>query len=386
MKEQDYKVLHIGEEASHPLDKKIVHKAKKAHLMNMFSFMAIGAMFLGLFIVSSSSRTQADESQKHIEALMDEVGSLSQENFSLSQQVESQLAVLQSIESDFSEIEEVVELFDKDFAGFKTSIDDDFKIETQNIELSSVEDDENIDFLLLGTNGAHTDTIMVASVNIDKQKVSLFSIPRDLYVNGRRINAYYNTYGVEQLERMVEAVTDLEIDYYAEIDLDGFEEVINLIGGVDVYVEEAIYDGLYPNSSGGYSAYSISAGQYHFDGEDALKYARSRKSTSDFHRAARQQEIINALRTKVIQMDSVMSTKELAQLFQAFLAYIETDMALVDMVGAYYDYKDYEVERGFVLSSSNYLSSTINQSGAYILLPNSGNWQEIQEAIQELVN
>ncbi|EKD93554.1 MAG: hypothetical protein ACD_28C00119G0001, partial [uncultured bacterium] len=62
-------------------------------------------------------------------------------------------------------------------------------------DLLGVSNDETFDILVLGTNGAHTDSIMVASINEEKEKVSLFSIPRDLYINGRRINAYYTYYG-----------------------------------------------------------------------------------------------------------------------------------------------------------------------------------------------
>lgn len=327
-------------------------------------------------------RTEAQKNEEYIEALMDEIGTLSQDNFILAQQVESQRSVLQSIESEFTEMEDVLDLLDQDFESLRQGVDEEFTFTEGSFDDS---DDNTIDFLILGTNGAHTDTLIIASVNEEEEKISVFSVPRDLYVNGRRINAYFTYYGVDQLERMLEDVVGLEIDHYAQVDLDGFEQVVNIIGGIDVYVEEAIYDGLYPSGNGGYHPYSIEVGQYHFDGEEALKYARSRKSTSDFHRAARQQDILEAIRKKVIQMDAVMNTKELAQLFQAFLSHVETDMSLLDIVAAYNDYKDYEINSGLVISTDNYLRSMINQSGAYILLPSSGNYDQIKAAIRDLV-
>ena len=246
--------------------------------------------------------------------------------------------------------------------------------------------DATFDILLLGTNGAHTDTIMVASINEEKEKISLFSVPRDLYVNGRKINEYYTYYGVDTLQRMVETVTGLQIDQYAQVDLKGFVEIVDLLGGVDVHVSKSIYDGLYPNGKGGYSPYSIEEGDHHFDGEEALRYARSRESTSDFDRAGRQQIVLAAVRTKIEQLDSVMDLKELSELFQTGLEYSTTDMDVLDIVGYYFDYKDYDLSTGFVLTSSNYLYSMINEGGAYILLPRGGNYDEIHQVISDLVN
>mgnify|MGYP001610997180 FL=1 len=247
-------------------------------------------------------------------------------------------------------------------------------------------EDSTFDILVLGTNGSHTDTIIVASINEEKNKISLFSIPRDLYINGRRINEYYTYYGVDQLGRMVSSVTGLEMDHYVQVDLNGFVEIVDLLGGLDVYVSEALYDGLYPNGKGGYSAYSVEVGQHHFTGEEALRYARSRKSTSDFDRAERQQTILAALRSKVVQLDSVMEMKGLTKLFQTAIQNTTTDIDLLDLVGYYYDYQNYDLNTGFVLNSGNYLTSLINESGAYILIPRDGDFSEIHQVISELVN
>jgi len=65
---------------------------------------------------------------------------------------------------------------------------------------------------------------------------------------------------------MVEVVTGIEIDRYAKVDLTGFTEVVDLLGGIDVYVDKAIYDGYYPNGKGGYDAFSIEEGSYHMSG------------------------------------------------------------------------------------------------------------------------
>ena len=185
---------------------------------------------------------------------------------------------------------------------------------------------------------------------------------------------------------MLKSVTGLTIDKYVQVNLDGFKEVVDILGGLDIYVDQAIYDGYYPNGLGGYDPYSIDKGHYHMSGDEALKYARSRYSTSDFDRAERQQKILYAIRIKLLQLNSIMDMKELAQLLQAAVTYVETNVSLLDAVSYYYDYRNFDFNSGFVLSNGNYLYSQTNENGAYMLLPSAGNFGEIQSAISELVN
>lgn len=324
-------------------------------------------------------------SEAQIASLIDEVGTLNQENDSLSGQVESQAAVLKFMAQDFSSFEKGNGVENASFGEFEQMLDE---IAGDDVQLASAPmEDDTFDVLILGTNGAHTDTIMVASVYEPEKKISLFSIPRDLYINGRRINEYYHYYGISQLEKMVGAVTGLAIDNYVQIDLQAFIDTVNAIGGMDVYVDKAITDSYYPNANGGYMTYSIEPGNYHMDGETALKYARSRKSTSDFDRAARQQEIVSAVRTKLLQMDTVMNMKTLTALFKTAMENVETDLEIFDVVSYYYDYGNYTFQTGFVLSNGNYLFSKLSdESGAYMLLPNGGNFEQIKNVISELVH
>ena len=389
---EEYNVVHIGPELQ-SVDAVFVKQAKRSKLVSMAVFLSVGVMMFGLIFVNASLKASLGEQQKQITGLIDEVGQLSQTNFSLSEQVSSQEGVLQSIEDDFSSLGEAIQSGDSSgiqnvFSGILSRVATEGQTTVSLSGEAPVEtiDDNTFDVLVLGTNGAHTDTIIVASINVEKKKISLFSIPRDLYINGRRINEYYTYYGAEQLGRMVSSVTGLEMDQYVQVDLKGFEEIVDILGGLDVYVAESIYDGLYPNGNGGYSAYSIEAGQYHMTGEEALRYARSRKSTSDFDRAERQQTILSAIRTKAIQLDGVMGMKELTKLFQTVIENTTTDIDLLDLVGYYYDYQGYDLNTGFVLTSGNYLFSLINESGAYILLPRGENFSEIHKVISELVN
>lgn len=259
--------------------------------------------------------------------------------------------------------------------------------ETVDAEPILASEAELLNVLLLGRNGSFTDTIMVASVNLDREEIYLFSIPRDLYVNSRRINGYYSSFGVEQLKRMVEKVTGLEIAHYVEVDFQGFVETVDLLGGIEVYVESTIDDKMYPDGKGGYDPFYIEAGHHSMDGELALKYARSRYSTSDFSRAGRQQTILWALRGKLLALEGVMDLKTMSQLMKTLISYAETDLDLLTVLQFYFDYRSYDLRTGLVLSSGNYLfSQTSPVSGAYTLNPYGGNFNQIQGVIQRWVN
>lgn len=388
---EEYNVIHVGPEQERSVDPRLVQRVRKTRVVSIAAYVCVGMMFFGFLLVNATLYQSLQKSQLQINALVDELGGLNQSNFELSEQVTSQEAVLQSLAKDFSTLYPTFDdgnngLLGNTFSSIFSNLARNSTVELSEEELNTVAEDQTIDVLILGNNGSHTDSIMVASISEEKEKISLFSIPRDLYINGRRINEYYSYYGIEQMIRMVEVVTGLHMDHYLQVDMSGFVEIVDIVSGLDVYVPESIYDGLYPNVLGGYSAYSIEAGQHHMNGEEALRYARSRKSTSDFDRSERQQSIVAALRTKVLQLNTVMNLKELSQIFQTALASATSDMDLLDLVGFYYDYQEYDLNKGFGLTSANYLYSLINQSGAYILLPETGNFEEIHDVISDLVN
>ena len=248
-----------------------------------------------------------------------------------------------------------------------------------------VEEDETLDILILGTHGRLTDTIMVASVNEATGKMNLFSIPRDLAVNGRRINEYYYRYGIDSMRDQIKEITGLYPEKYVVIDLAAFEDIVNILGGIDVYVEEDLYDSLYPGPNYTYETFYVEAGQHHFDGVTALKYARSRKSTNDFDRAKRQQQIIEAVRDKFDELNLLSNADELVNMYNSVVGSLDTDVDLISFISYLNEYNDYEITQGHVFSTGNYLYSTFNVSGAYILLPNAGNYGEIQQYVADIV-
>ncbi len=224
--------------------------------------------------------------------------------------------------------------------------------------------DNHTNILLLGTgteehDGAElTDTMIVVSLDHDENTASMLSIPRDLYVEidelygGNRLNsvfelvaetdmydndtpekeAYSKSYDV--LTRTISEIVDLPIHYYTRIDFDGFTEIVDAIGGIDIYVEEAIYDPYYPAEDGtiGYQTFSVDAGSQHLDGETALKYVRSRKTTSDFDRSARQQQVLSAIKDKALSLGVLANPGRLKDIYNVITDNFDTNLEWDEMV------------------------------------------------------
>ena len=165
--------------------------------------------------------------------------------------------------------------------------------------------------------GLLTDTIMLASYNPTDQLVTFLSVPRDLYVsygNGGagRINGLYRSHYLEEwesheawaeaLREKIQEITWVTTPYHFVVNFSGFVDLVDSVGWITIDVPEAIYDTSYPWPNDSYMTFQVDAGVQEFNWDRALKYARSRKSTSDFSRAKRQQIIIEAMIDKVTSL------------------------------------------------------------------------------------
>lgn len=213
----------------------------------------------------------------------------------------------------------------------------------------------NINILLIGHGGVGhdgwllADTIIVASWNPEKNAITMISIPRDLYVDipehtiSGRINyvfaAWYQKFGTmdgaaRMLSQEIYDLTSIKIPYYAVVDFGGFKEVVDAVWGVDVDVPERIYDTTYPNDANrGFETFYVERWLQHFDGATALKYARSRHSTSDFSRSARQQQIIQAIITKLLSSPDIRNVSTIKKLYSQYTAMVKTNINLKEIIG-----------------------------------------------------
>ncbi len=320
------------------------------------------------------------------------------------------------------------------------------KIHVKKQDNHIVSKDKTIyNILLLGYGGPRhdgaylTDTIILAHIDTKKKKVVLISIPRDLWVDvptysGKpfytKINSLFEMGimkkknpdikvesgiegGVELLEKDIYKITGLKVDNFVAIDFSGFEEFIDMLGGVKIYVKKSFDDYEYPRfgheddlcgksedelpelekiaTKSLVLAFPCRYEHLHFDkgwqvmnGERALKYVRSRHALQDggdFARSRRQQEVIEAIENKLISFNVI---SRLGSLLQRLAPHVKTDLELDQIKNFALKLKNgrgYSVTT-FVLSPP-LLKEGYSSYGAYILVPQKGidKWRDIKKAI-----
>jgi LCP family protein required for cell wall assembly len=213
--------------------------------------------------------------------------------------------------------------------------------------------DDRTNILLLGIDrrgekgwGYRTDTIIIVTVDEANRTAGMLSIPRDLQVpipgNGEdRINTAnvwgesrnYPGGGPALLKRTLEVDFGIPIDYYVMVDFQGFEKIIDTLGGIEVDVPKELHDAKYPDPKPrdphAYKTIHFNPGLQQMDGVRALEYARSRMSTSDFDRAKRQQHILLAIRERALNLNLLPKLPTLAA---TMMDTVKTDMTLDDML------------------------------------------------------
>lgn len=266
---------------------------------------------------------------------------------------------------------------------------------------------EFLNIVLLGSGGdGHSggnlaDAIVLASLNPTDKKVNIISIPRDLWFNGKKINAD------SSIKDALSAITGLSIPYFVSIDFNNFIKAVDLIGGIDVDVKEKYVDSFYPvkgleNELCGktneeivelhlkYSGFELEkqfkcryeqivfeAGKNKMDGQTALKYVRSRHGDSDFGRSKRQYEVLKAIISKAKVQD-----------VDKFAKIIKTNIKTEDVEKIIKTVGSSPLEYSFAyipLNDQNVLVSSKSNQGAYILLPKQGEnrFEGIKKYIQD---
>jgi len=263
---------------------------------------------------------------------------------------------------------------------------------------------DRINILLTGQGGeGHpgpylTDTIILTSIKPSTGQLALLSIPRDMVVripdNGldriNAANAYGETNGypgggAAMAARILEDTLDLPINYYARIDFTGFEQMIDDMGGVKINIGRSFTDRQYPDDSLGYQIVSFDAGEQILNGDQALKYVRSRHAegeAGDFARVKRQQKLLLALKDKLLSPGSLLSPNKLTKLYKNLNQNIATNIQIWEIpmfiaLGRNADFSNITFK---VLDDSpaGPLYSTSLENGAYVLAPKIADYSEIQ--------
>jgi len=316
----------------------------------------------------------------------------------------------------------------------------------QGINLKQTSDNR-INILLLGIGGGShdgpnlTDTIIFASLDQRNNKVTLVSIPRDLWVpdltgSVKKINDAYadgeaikKGRGLPLAEAVVGEITGQNIDYGVRIDFSGFVKAVDIVGGLDINVDNTFDDYQYPidgkeADTCGHSQAELQAmasdsadqqvldfpcrykhvhfdkGLTHMDGETALEFVRSRHASqaveaSDFARSKRQEKVIQAFKSKVLSAQTLINPGKIIGLYTTLQSSIDTDikqdefddfirlaekMKNAKIQSAVIDAGDETVQRPGLLINPP-ISSDYDYSWALIPRVGNGNFSEIQKYV-----
>lgn len=258
-----------------------------------------------------------------------------------------------------------------------------------------------INILLLGSDtdakfegDYNTQIMIVVSIDPVRKSVSMLSVPRDLWVpipghGTGKIGVAYGAGGVALARQAIETNLGIQIHYYAWVGLEGFIKVIDTFGGVDVDVSHPIVDDAYPDDVNSADPYAyrrlyIPAGPQHLDGVRALEYVRSRHGDliGDFGRSQRQQQVLDALRSKSGTKDIIV---RLPQLANDLKDSVRTDMTLQDIAkfaGLAEQIRTQPVQQ-YTLLPPKYSDNAIATDGESIVVPN---WPQIRPLVDEVFN
>ena len=269
---------------------------------------------------------------------------------------------------------------------------------THGLGAAAVDAAEEPSFLLLGVADGLTDSMIYLRPRGDG--VSMVSVPRDIYYEGRKINDIYAADGASATVETIEALLGVEIDHFVAIDMDGFADIVSALGTIPVDLDEEFLDPMMTyEANGERRMLYFPPGRHDMGGSAALAFARSRQSTSDFDRAGRQQLIITGIRRRIDQL-ALSDAGKLYELIRLGLEYSETDIGFLDALRYYRRFRDVpDRTRRLVLSTENVLyenfvayheqglrmenkdPSEWAEAGQYILRPRAEQWDGIREYV-----
>jgi LCP family protein required for cell wall assembly len=272
-----------------------------------------------------------------------------------------------------------------------------------NVSIPPWDGKERLNVLLIGTDQRpregtyNTDTLIVVSIDPATKEVAMFSLPRDTVdvpvppgparqafgaVYSKKINAWFTsirnrpdlfpgtdvTRGYNGLKAIMGNLYGLDIKYFVEVNFEGFKAVVDALGGVTINVQIPVVDDRYPGDSGNLERIYIPSGIQHMDGAQALQYARSRHTSSDFDRGARQQRVLVSLKE---QADPQALIPRLPELVTALKKAVRTDVPVdqLDELLGLASQVDTKSIRSYVFAPPLYGQEILNSPRGYIIEP-----------------
>jgi len=283
---------------------------------------------------------------------------------------------------------------------------------------------EKTDFnvLVMGYGGAGhsggglSDANILVNIDTDKKLVNLITLPRDLWIEGKKFNASFADGGGPLAKNAAKNITGLEINNFIAIDFNRFKKAIDALGGITVDVPVSFTDKYFPvpgreeflcdftpeimieihkKYSGfelekqfecRYETLTFNKGSVLMDGETTLKFVRSRHSSEhggDFARGEREQEVVKAIARKLVSLDAL---KKIDKFYKEFFEMVDTDVneeAVLEILPKIGDPSDYKINN-INITTDNLLRDSVSSDGQYILVPKSGNenWSAIHAFVK----
>lgn len=286
--------------------------------------------------------------------------------------------------------------------------------------------DGRVNILVLGkggethTAGELTDTIIFASIDLEEKNTFLFSLPRDIWSPALRAklnSAYYwgNQKavggGLMLAKSEVENIVGLPVHFALVFDFDSFKEIIDTLGGIEVNVEHAFVDEKFPIAgrendfcSGDplfkcrYERLEFKEGLQIMDGETALKFARSRQAEgdegTDFAREARQQKVIQGVRSAMFDSKLLFDYKKMRSLISIVKSSVETDIKIPQAVTLARKAFATKSQKSFVVPENLLINPPISRAYdfLYVFVPakktlgTEADWSDLQNWIGNIIN
>jgi LCP family protein required for cell wall assembly len=240
---------------------------------------------------------------------------------------------------------------------------------------------------------SRTDTMMIVSIALMSQTVSLLSLPRDLWVtipgyDDDRINtAYligetqrYPGRGPALAKATVQANFGVPIHYYVIVDFVGFRRLVDELGGIDVDVPQDIRDETFPDDHDGYRMVYIPQGRWHLSGDLALDYVRTRHQDADFGRMRRQQQVMLALKDRALQTNTLA---KLPTLWSLKSEVVQTDLSMDKALELAALAKDLPAANIHAVTIDEKMTTPmlVASSGAQVLWPDRAKIREVVEQL-----
>ncbi|MHB8627699.1 MAG: LCP family protein [Aggregatilineales bacterium] len=238
-----------------------------------------------------------------------------------------------------------------------------------------------------------TDTMLVLSIDPIRKTAAMLSVPRDIYMQipGYAVDRINTAEGTGELNdypggggalavKTVESLLGVPIQHYFVLNFDVFDAVIDAIGPIRVCPPTAIHDANYPDGSYGIITVDFPAGCQDLDSTKLLEYSRVRHNAGDdFGRAARQQEVVRAVKEKVLSLGGISALLSKAvPLWDTLKTSVKTDMT--------FDQMSQLAQIGLTIPQTNVSSVVLTDKGGYLLPSTTPDGQQVLSPIYEKVH